>query len=217
MSQELSGREREILVLASEGLTDKEIALKLGVSAATVKTYWERLRAKTDTPSRGSAILKVLGGELRKALADANEAREDRDTLLEQAGIFAIFSFGPNRKIQDWNPTIRTVLGFEPKEFIGADFSVIFTQDDIEKKQPEFEIEQATAHGKHVEHRYHLRKDNTHVWVEGTLVAFRNEDGSIRKFSKILRDETVKKSLETEIQRLQAGHFEDKRASPPRK
>lgn len=39
MHQELSSREREAVALVADGMTNKEIALATGLSAATVKDY----------------------------------------------------------------------------------------------------------------------------------------------------------------------------------
>jgi PAS domain S-box-containing protein len=56
----LSEREREVLFLAGEGLTDKEIALRLNIAAKTVRTYWDRMRAKFDAASRTEVLAKAL-------------------------------------------------------------------------------------------------------------------------------------------------------------
>src|SRR5688500_6082165 len=48
----LSVREEEVALLAAEGLTDKEIADRLGLSPGTLRTYWERTRAKLGAKTR---------------------------------------------------------------------------------------------------------------------------------------------------------------------
>jgi two-component system nitrate/nitrite response regulator NarL len=57
---QLSGRERELLQLAAEGLTTAEIASALYLSPNTVKTYWQRLYEKLGTGDRASAIAEAL-------------------------------------------------------------------------------------------------------------------------------------------------------------
>ena len=64
--EKLSHREGEILRLASEGFTDKEIAGHLGVQISTVRTYWDRLKAKLSATNRTEAVarsLKLAPGE----------------------------------------------------------------------------------------------------------------------------------------------------------
>lgn len=58
--ESLSTRAREILILAGEGFADKEIAKKLGLSAATVKSYWVRIRHRTGGTNRTEAVVAAL-------------------------------------------------------------------------------------------------------------------------------------------------------------
>lgn len=51
-AMQLSNRERDVLCLAATGLTDEGIAVRLGIAAKTVRTYWERLKAKLNAESR---------------------------------------------------------------------------------------------------------------------------------------------------------------------
>lgn len=56
----LSEREKEVLFLAGEGLTDKEIALRLEIGPKTVRTYWDRMRAKLGAASRTEVLARAL-------------------------------------------------------------------------------------------------------------------------------------------------------------
>jgi two-component system nitrate/nitrite response regulator NarL len=47
----LSNREREVLALVAEGLSNKEIATRLGVGVRTVETHRERIMRKLDIHS----------------------------------------------------------------------------------------------------------------------------------------------------------------------
>ncbi|MDO8578648.1 MAG: helix-turn-helix transcriptional regulator [Dehalococcoidales bacterium] len=53
----LSKREREILQLAAEGNSNKEIAHKCCVSEATVKTHFRNIFSKIDVNSRTAAVV----------------------------------------------------------------------------------------------------------------------------------------------------------------
>jgi PAS domain S-box-containing protein len=74
-------REAQILSLAAEGMTDRQIALDLDISLATVDTYWRRIRAKFEASSRTEAVAKALN--LRSASA-ITLARQENDRLVQQ-------------------------------------------------------------------------------------------------------------------------------------
>jgi two-component system nitrate/nitrite response regulator NarL len=57
---QLSGRERDLLELAAEGLPTGEIARRLHLSPNTVKTYWQRLYEKLGASDRASAIAEAI-------------------------------------------------------------------------------------------------------------------------------------------------------------
>ena len=52
----LTNREREILALLADGLANKQIAARLGISANTVKTHVELLFEKLGVSSRAEAV-----------------------------------------------------------------------------------------------------------------------------------------------------------------
>ena len=54
----LTTREREILELLSEGLGNKQIAARLGISTNTVKTHVELLFEKLDVSTRAEAVAR---------------------------------------------------------------------------------------------------------------------------------------------------------------
>lgn len=60
----LSPRETEILALAADGVNSKEIAARLGISAATVKNHFTNALAKLKAHSRAEAISVALRSNL---------------------------------------------------------------------------------------------------------------------------------------------------------
>ncbi|HWH51045.1 MAG TPA: LuxR C-terminal-related transcriptional regulator [Gemmatimonadaceae bacterium] len=52
----LTAREREVLQLLADGLGNKQIAARLGISTSTVKTHLEELFDRLDVASRAEAV-----------------------------------------------------------------------------------------------------------------------------------------------------------------
>lgn len=59
----LSGREVQLVSLASKGNTDKEIAHLVGLSIYTVRSYWVRICHKLGAHNRTHAVSLVLAHE----------------------------------------------------------------------------------------------------------------------------------------------------------
>jgi len=68
-----TGRELQILELAAEGNTDKQIASSLGISKDTVASYWRRILLKFDAVSRTEVVARHAE---QKALAWVKEQGE---------------------------------------------------------------------------------------------------------------------------------------------
>lgn len=62
--EKLTVREQEILNLAAEGMTNKEIATKLGLSVGTVKIYFTRIFSKLQVGSRTEAVILSLQADI---------------------------------------------------------------------------------------------------------------------------------------------------------
>ena len=56
----LTARERMVLALAADGNSTREIARRLGVASATVKTHLQSIYHKLDTPDRASAVAVAI-------------------------------------------------------------------------------------------------------------------------------------------------------------
>lgn len=56
----LSSRQRQILLLTAEGLSDDEIGRRLGISPLTVKTYIRRLYDRYGVRSRAAIVARWL-------------------------------------------------------------------------------------------------------------------------------------------------------------
>lgn len=77
----LSSREGQILEFATQGMTDQAIANQLGISLATVGTYWGRVRIKLGPFNRAELVAKFL---TQKAEYIIQKLRFENQLLLDR-------------------------------------------------------------------------------------------------------------------------------------
>lgn len=114
-SIDLSEREREVLFLAADGLTDKEIAVRLAIREKTVRTYWDRIRAKLNASSRTQALAVAL-----KRAHEELSAREEQLRTFVQSMPVAFFAFDENMTILASNAEGSELTGYEEDEMVGT-------------------------------------------------------------------------------------------------
>ncbi|MBS1722901.1 MAG: PAS domain S-box protein [Armatimonadetes bacterium] len=127
----LSLRERQLLKLASSGFTDTAIGNRLGISEATVKTYWRRIRMKLGKNSRTELVAHVLKEEMDRAMADvqANAHRQhpDNETLFCQMLIEhspeAVLIVLPDTTVFMANDKAGDLFGWGPEDLVGKPIS----------------------------------------------------------------------------------------------
>lgn len=83
MDDALSHRERQLLGLAAQGFTDNAIARELGISLATVGTYWGRIRIKFGPLNRTELVAVYLREEASRAI---QALRNENEKLLVDLG-----------------------------------------------------------------------------------------------------------------------------------
>ncbi|RYG46575.1 PAS domain S-box protein [bacterium] len=199
---EATKRQREILLLAADGRTDKEIAKLLGVGRGTVVTHWKRMRERTGAINRAQAIAFEMGHVYREAERERARTAGLYQGLIECLEDFAVFLLDENRTITTWNPGVGIILGYAEEEWIGQPGDIIFLPEERAAGVPDGEQETATREGRALDDRWHVRKDGSRFWASGVMVAVRNEEGELLCYSKILRNLTQLKRLEERVKAL---------------
>ncbi len=197
-----SPREREVLLLAAEGRSDKEIAERLGVRRGTVVTYWTRLRERNGAVNRTQAVALEMARIYREAEAERERTAGIFRAMVESLEDFAVFLLDGDRTIASWNPGVGKILGYDEAAWIGLSGDVIFTPEDRDAGAPDLEMATAKREGRALDDRWHLRQDGSRFWASGVMIEVRNEAHEILGYSKILRDLTNFKRLESRIVEL---------------
>lgn len=131
----------------------------------------------------------------------SHESQELFNLIVENVKDYAIFATDAEGRVVSWNPGVKRLLGYDEAEIVGQPIAVIFTPEDIEGGAHMWEMETAAREGRVEDQRWHVRKDGTRFWANGLVMPLR-DDGGLRGFAKVMRDDTERKRLENERKEL---------------
>jgi len=198
----LSKRERQIMLLAARGLTDSGIAQKLEISAATVGTYWGRIRTKLGHHSRTELVANYMR---EKASATLDEMRKQNEALQAELELKSKTADQARGKAE----MLRRVLSAAPDAIllVNQDGLIEYANDEAERlfgysshelaNQPVNLLIPRRFHGLHTQHRSMyladptkrrmgdhygtpaLRKDGSEFLTATTLSAMKTSQGQV--------------------------------------
>jgi PAS domain S-box-containing protein len=108
--------------------------------------------------------------------------------VIESLEEYAVFATDKQGNVISWNKGAERLLGYSENEIIGSDSSIFFTEKDREAGEPEKELENAIEHGKAIDERYHLKKDQSVFWASGLVFPLLDTKGKHRGYTKIMRN-----------------------------
>ncbi|MEZ4618792.1 MAG: PAS domain S-box protein [Caldilineaceae bacterium] len=141
--------------------------------------------------------------ERRKSEAALAASEERYRLLVESAQEYAIFMLDPEGRITSWNTGAERIFGYSEAEAMGMAGRLIFTPEDRAAGVPETEMTTARREGQASDDRWHLRRDGSRFWANGVMEALRHDDGTLRGFAKVLRDNTEPKKAADALQESQ--------------
>jgi PAS domain S-box-containing protein len=182
------------------GQMEGEILLRRADGALRVAEF----RAKAGfLPGQHLSVLRDV--TKRKRAEEKLRKSEEQHRLIVQSALdYAIFATDPEGEIASWSPGAEAVFGWTAEEAVGQAAVITFTPEDREGGVPEKERATARRDGSAPDVRWHLRKDGSRIFIEGTNRHLADADGTTLGFLKIGQDVTERRELERERERLRA-------------
>jgi diguanylate cyclase (GGDEF)-like protein/PAS domain S-box-containing protein len=183
--------------LRGERLSDREVHIRcipIGVDL-TVNCSASPLRDAAGNIVGAVNVFRDVTAS-KRALQDLHNAEQHFKLLVEGTTDYAIFMLDKDGAIVSWNPGAQRILGYEEKEVIGRHVSVFSTPEDNKKGEPLRKLQQAVKEGRAEEDSWRVRKDGQRFWATGVIDALHDDNGNVRGFVKIMRDNTEKRLAE---------------------
>jgi len=115
---------------------------------------------------------------------------EQRFHLMARHAVeFGMIMFDSDAIILEWSHGAERLLGWSAREAVGQPAHMIFTPEDRASDAPGTELNTALRLGRCSDVRWHLRKDGSTVFCDGTVNSILAEDGkTVLGFCKIMRE-----------------------------
>lgn len=126
-------------------------------------------------------------------LQDLRSAQQRFRLTVETATDYAIFTTDAEDRITDWLPGAAAVFGWSAEEALGQPAAILYTPEDRAENVPEQEVETARREGIAPNVRWHVRKDGSRVFIEGSRHVLHGIQGTAAAFLKIGQDVTERR------------------------
>lgn len=156
-------------------------------------------------------VAERLWAEVVRARAEAalRESEERHRLIVESVRSYAIFTTDRDGTITSWPAGAAAVFGWSEAEMVGKSMDLTFVPEDVANGAPEKERQTAVRDGYAPNIRWHMRKDGTRIFINGSTQPLINVDGVIRELIKIGEDVTegrrVQQALAANEERLRSA------------
>ncbi len=124
------------------------------------------------------------------------ESDENLRLVLDGVHGHAIYMLDPQGRVATWNKAAERIQGYTAAEIIGQPVSVFYRPADVAEGKPERVLAAAAAKGAATEDGWRVRKDGSQFWATIDTAALRDQNGVLRGYAKVARDNTERKQAE---------------------
>jgi PAS domain S-box-containing protein len=165
-------------------------------------------------PSGGlTGFAKITRDLSERRVAEETLRRSDEQfrLLVQSVTDYAIYMLSPDGIVTNWNAGAERIKGYTAGEIVGKHFSQFYTPEDRAQGGPERALEIAARVGRFESEGWRLRKDGTRFWSHVVIDRIRDDEGVLRGFTKITRDNTERKATQEALERAREALFQSQK------
>jgi len=159
---------------------------------------------------------KLLGyAKITRDLTDSKMAEETLKQseqqfrlLVQSVTDYAIYMLAPDGCVSNWNAGAQRIKGYLPEEVIGQHFSMFYTPEDREAREPQRTLDIAVREGRFENKGWRLRKDGTRFLAHVVVDPIWGETGTLLGFAKITRDITETAQAQQTLEKTREALFQ---------
>ena len=181
----------------------REVAVERLARRKDGSTYWQALTlTPVEDPHGGvnhfvGVITDVSERRIHEEKLRSSEGR--LRLMFESVREYAIFSIDLAGRVSSWNPGAERLFGFSEAQILGQPTDRLFTPEDQEARIAATELARAESTGRADDERWHQRADSSRFFASGLVTPVRDPTGTLLGYTKVARDITEPKRVETEL------------------
>ena len=149
--------------------------------------------------------------ERRRAEEALRESEERFRLLVQGVTDYAIYMLDLEGRVSSWNAGAERIKGYTADEILGEHFSRFYTSEDLNRDIPTKALATAAAEGRFEAEGWRKKKDGSRFWASVVIDAIRDDDGTLRGFTKITRDLTERKLAQDELEASREQLFQSQK------
>lgn len=162
-----------------------------------------RIEERTADLTSANATLQEEVAERRQAEQALRQSEEKFRFLIEGVKDYAMYMLDPTGHILSWNAGAERIKGYRADEVLGRHFSCFYPEEAVRESWPDEELKRASAHGRFEDEGWRIRKDGSRFWANVVITALRDEQGSLKAFTKITRDLTERLHAQEKLRQVE--------------
>ncbi|OIQ96112.1 virulence sensor protein BvgS precursor [mine drainage metagenome] len=108
--------------------------------------------------------------------------------MLDSVTDCAIYMLDTRGHIESWNCGAQRIHGYSAEEIMGRHFSLFYGSEEIDRGQPQQELDAVMAHERLEVEGWRVRKDGSTFWANVAISTMRDESGNLCGFVRLTRD-----------------------------
>jgi len=155
-------------------------------------------------------VLCAVISELNRAMSELQSRVLERTRMLseseqrfrlmvESVVDYAIFMLDSDGRVASWNAGAQRILGYSADEIVGESLSQFYSREELERGEPQVELEVAKAEGRFEQEGWRVRKDGSTFWANVVVTAVRDDARKLLGFAQVTRDLTERNRVEAEL------------------
>src|SRR4051812_23872086 len=125
--------------------------------------------------------------------------------VAENVRDYAIFLMDPKGIIRCWGESARLMKWWTKEQTEGAHLRLLYPDGGAEDGTAESHLTTAAATGEYNGEGHRVRADGSTFWAYVTLTALRDRDGKVVGFTKVTRDFSARRAVESALMKERHG------------